>query len=33
MRNFLVEKFKDELPNVSSYGVIGYKEENLINDF
>ena len=33
MRNFLVGKFKDELPNVSSYGIIGYKEENLINDF
>ena len=33
MRNFLVEKFQDKLPNVSSYGIIGYKEENLIKDF
>ena len=33
MRNFLVGKFKDNLPNVSSYGIIGYKEENLIEDF
>lgn len=33
MRNFLVEKFKDNLPNVSPYGIIGYKEENLIEDF
>lgn len=33
MRNFLVGKFKDNLPNVSSYGIINYKEENLISDF
>ncbi len=33
MRNFLVEKFKDSLPNVSSYGIIGYKEKDLLNDF
>ena len=33
MRNFLVEKFKDNLPNVGSYGIINYREENLISDF
>ncbi len=33
MRNFLVEKFKDNLPNVNSFGVVGYKEKDLLNDF
>ena len=33
MRNFLVGKFKDDLPNVSSYGIIDYKEQNLLDDF
>ena len=33
MRNFLVEKFQEKLPNVGSFGIIGYKEKDLLNDF
>ena len=33
MRNFLVAKFQNKLPNVRSHGIIDYKEENLIKDF
>ena len=33
MRNFLVAKYQDNLPKVNTYGIIGYKEEDLIKDF
>lgn len=33
MRNFLVEKFKDNLPKVGVSGIKGYKEKNLVEDF
>lgn len=33
MRNFLVGKFKDNLPNVNTYGISNYKEIDLIEDF
>lgn len=33
MRNFLVGKFKDNLPKMNCYGIKGYKEKELIEDF
>ena len=33
MKNFLVAKFKDNLPNVGKHGIIGYKEHKLLQDY
>ena len=33
MQNYLVAKYKDELPHTNSYGIIGYTPRELINDF
>jgi len=33
MRNFLIEKFKDNLPKTNTYGLKDYSERDLIKDF
>ena len=33
MKNFLVAKFKDNLPNVGKHGIIGYKEKELLQEY
>ena len=33
MKNFLVAKFKDNLPNVGNNNIIGYKDQDLLQDY
>ena len=33
MKNFLVAKFKDNLPNVGKNGIIGYKDKELLQEY
>ena len=33
MKNFLVAKFKDNLPNVGKHGIIGYKDKDLLQEY
>ena len=33
MKNFLVAKFKDNLPNVGKHSIIGYKEKDLLQEY
>ena len=33
MKNFLVAKFKDNLPNVGKHGIVGYKDKDLLLEY